>query len=67
MGAERGAWTLEHSTLLMFKERFDNLDQCLEREQLRQKVEQQRQVLATAQQWQRRELGIERSIDEFPF
>jgi hypothetical protein len=66
MGAGRGAWTVEHSTLLMLKERFDNLEQCLEREQLRQKVELQRQALATAEQ-QRRELGIERSIDECPF
>jgi hypothetical protein len=66
MGVGRGAWTVEHSTLLLFKDRFDNLDQCLEREQLRQKLEQQRQALATAEQ-KRREQGIERDINEVPF
>lgn len=62
----RGAWMMGYGALLIFKDRFENLEQCLEREQLRQKLEQQRQALATIEQRQH-ELGIERDINEVPF
>lgn len=66
MGAGRGAWTVDDATLRSLSSRFDNLEQCFEREQLRQKLEQQRQALAIAEQ-RRREQGIERDINEVPF
>lgn len=34
----RGAWVIEHSTLLLFNDRFTNLQQCLEREQRRREL-----------------------------
>jgi len=55
----RGAWIVEHSVLLLLKERFDNVEACIERVKQRQKLQQAAQARELA--------GKQRDINEVPF
>jgi hypothetical protein len=65
-GKKRGGWIVGHDTLLLFRDRFENYQQCIDREKLRQEREARRQRLADREQ-RALDLGIVPDINACPF